>query len=297
MSGPWHETVVLTLLFVNAIVVVELLISLVARKHVYSLAGTLTNVAAYTIYLIIAAIYGYLAYLTMSYIQLMLSIPRLNVGWAYWPLLILAEDFCFYWFHRMSHRLGILWMSHVVHHSSHEFNLSVGLRQTWLPFLGILFWLPLAFAGFRPEHILLVQATSLSYQFFMHTQLINLPRFWGWVFNTPSHHRVHHGMNREYIDRNFAGVFIIWDRLFRTFEPERAPVRFGIHEPSPRGEVLFVQLWGPVQFAKNILLRSEISEDRDVYALQRNSVVLAAIFLVLSIVVFAIVLKNPRWFI
>ena len=287
----------MTLLFVNAIVVVELLVSLVARKHVYSLAGTLTNIAAYTIYLVIAAIYGYLAYLTMSYVQLTLRIPRLEIGWVYWPLLILAEDFCFYWFHRLSHKVGILWMSHVVHHSSDEFNLSVGLRQTWLPFLGILFWLPLAFAGFLPGHILLVQAASLSYQFFMHTQLINLPRFWGWLFNTPSHHRAHHGMNREYIDRNFAGVFIIWDRIFGTFEPERAPVRFGIHEPSPRGEVLFVQLWGPAQFAKNIFLRSEIPEDRDVYALQRTSVILAAIFLAISIVVFAVVIRNPRWFI
>jgi sterol desaturase/sphingolipid hydroxylase (fatty acid hydroxylase superfamily) len=221
MSQPWHETVVLTLLFVNAIVVVELLISVVARKHVYSLAGTLTNVAAYTIYLIIAAIYGYLAYLTMTYIQLVLRIPKLNIGWVYWPLLIIAEDFCFYWFHRLSHKLDILWMSHVVHHSSHEFNLSVGLRQTWFPFLGIFFWLPLAYAGFLPEHILLVQAASLSYQFFMHTQIIDLPRFWGWVFNTPSHHRVHHGMNREYIDRNFAGVFIVWDRLFRTLSRNR----------------------------------------------------------------------------
>jgi len=292
----WQQSVIYTLVFVNAVVLFEVLLGFTLRRKVYSLGGTLTNVAAYTIYLIIAAIYGYVEYLLLSYLQLMFSVKQLEPGWWYWLALILADDFCFYWFHRLSHKLGILWMAHVVHHSSHEFNLSVGLRQTWLPFLGMLFWLPLAFAGFKPEHILLVQAASLSYQFFMHTQLINLPRFWGWVFNTPSHHRVHHGMNAEYIDRNFAGVLIIWDRLFGTFEPEKNPVRFGIHEPSPRGEILFVQLWGPVQFAKNLFLRAEHPTGEDVYARQKTSPLLAAVLLVLALILFALVIHNPRWF-
>lgn len=292
----WTQTAAFTLALVNLIVLFEFLFSLVLRRRVYSLAGTLTNVSAYTIYLIIAAIYGYSEYLLMSYMQLTLHVPQLAQGWWYWPALILADDFCFYWFHRLSHKLGILWMSHVVHHSSNEFNLSVGLRQTWLPFLGIFFWLPVAIAGFKIEHILMVQAASLSYQFMMHSQIINLPKTWGLIFNTPSHHRVHHGMNEQYIDQNFAGTLIIWDRLFKTFTPERATVNFGIHEPSPRGEVLFVQLWGPLQFLKGFFIRSTHHEG-DPYSAQRSSVFLAVAFLLISLTAFYAVISNPRWFI
>lgn len=294
----WQNSAILTLAAVNGVVLLELLIGLIMRRRVYSLTGTLTNVSAYTVYLIIAAIYGYLEYLLLSYLQLAFATPRLTVSWWYWPLLILADDFCFYWFHRTSHKLGILWMSHVVHHSSNEFNFSVGLRQTWLPFLGILFWLPLAFFGFRPEHILLVQAASLTYQFLMHTQLINLPRAFGLIFNTPSHHRVHHGMNTEYIDRNFAGVLIIWDRLFRTFTSEKAGVTFGIHEPPGRGEILFAQLHGPWQFIKNIFTRNKSRPpEADAYTKQKTSVALVAFFLLLSLTIFAAAIYKPRWFI
>ncbi len=294
----WQQSVVWTLACVNAIVLAELLISLVMSRRVYSLAGTLTNISAYTIYLIIAAIYGYAEYLIMSYLQLSLATPKLPLTWWYWALLILADDFCFYWFHRLSHKLGILWMSHVVHHSSHEFNLSVGLRQTWLPFLGIIFWLPLALAGFKVEHILLVQAASLSYQFFMHTQLVDLPRFWGLVLNTPSHHRVHHGMNPEYIDKNFAGVFILWDRLFKTFAPEKNTVKFGIHAPAPRGEVVFVQIWGPWAFVKNLFSRPQphTAETTGVYSRQKTSALFALILLILSLLATYVAIKNPRWF-
>ena len=162
------------------------------------------------------------------------------------------------WFHRLSHKFGFLWFSHVVHHSSNEFNLAVWLRQTWLPFVGMVFWLPLGLVGFKPEHILLMQAASLSYQFLMHTQLINLPKACGWVCNTPSHHRVHHGRNAEYIDKNFGGVLIVWDRLFRSFFPERVAVDYGIDEIPARGEVWFVQLWGPWQYVRSWFRKGEL---------------------------------------
>jgi len=289
---PWNETVLYTLALVNIFVATEYLISVLVGRQVFTIAGTMTNISAYTIYLIIAAIYGYAEYLIMSYLQLSIGVPALAQTWWYWPTIILADDFCFYWFHRASHKIGLLWMSHVVHHSSNEFNLSVGLRQTWLPFLGILFWLPLALAGFKIEHILMVQAASLSYQFFMHTQLINLPRFWGGIFNTPSHHRVHHGMNPEYIDRNFAGAFIIWDRLFGTFTPEKNPVEFGIHEPAPRGEIIIAQFWGLLSF-----LRIPFARKRLRYENQSTSVLAACTILFAALLLFALVVNNPRWFI
>lgn len=294
---PWSQTAPLILFIVTALVTIEWLLSLLLRKKVYSFAGAMTNIADYTIYLIVAAIYGYLEYLLLVYLQLSLTITRLPVLWWYWLLLFLADDFCFYWFHRLSHGLKVLWMTHVVHHSSNEFNLAVGLRQTWLPFPGMIFWLPLGFAGFRPEHILLMQAASLSYQFLMHTQLINLPRFFGLLLNTPSHHRVHHGRNAECIDKNFGGVLIVWDRLFRSFAPERAAVDYGIDEIPARGEVLFVQLWGPWQYLRSLFRTGEAPTVQQDYAAQTTSPVLSAMIFLAALALFFIVVRNPRWFI
>lgn len=291
---PWQTTAILTLAAVNALVLGEWLLSLAVRRRVYTIAGALTNIADYTIYLVIAALYGYTEYLLIVWLQFEFSVARLTQNGFYWLALFVADDFCFYWFHRLSHKLGILWMSHVVHHSSNEINLSVGLRQTWLPFLGMLFWLPLAFAGFAPEHVLAMQAASLTYQFLMHTQLLNMPRIAGLVLNTPSHHRVHHGMNPEYIDKNFAGVLIIWDRLFKTFSAEKSPVEFGIHAPSPRGEVVSVQLWGPRQFLLGLAGRPATQRS---YAAQKTSALLAALLLVAALGLFALAIVNPRWFI
>lgn len=294
---PWQQTAPLVLLGVTLAVVFEWLLGLVMHRKVYSFTGALTNISGYTIYLVIAAIYGYVEFLLFSYVQLSLPVPALPISGLYWLLLFLADDFCFYWFHRMSHRLGILWLSHVVHHSSNEFNLAVGLRQTWLPFLGMLFWLPLAFAGFRPEHILLMQAASLSYRFLMHTQLINLPRFFGKVFNTPSHHRVHHGRNAEYIDKNFGGLLIVWDRLFRSFAPERAAVDYGIDQIPARGEVLFAQIWGPWQYLLSWFRSGGAPTVQADYAAQKTSPVIAAFFFAAALAFLFAVLKNARWFI
>jgi sterol desaturase/sphingolipid hydroxylase (fatty acid hydroxylase superfamily) len=150
-------------------------------------------------------------------------------GVAFWAALLIAEDFCYYWFHRASHEVRFLWAAHENHHSSRFYNLSTALRQSWTtPFTGILFWAPLPLLGFHPAAILVAQSISLIYQFWIHTELLGPMRHFGWVFNTPSHHRVHHGRNIRYLDRNHAGILIIWDRLFGTFEPEREPVDYGL---------------------------------------------------------------------
>lgn len=146
-----------------------------------------------------------------------------------WLVLLFAEDKCYYWFHRMHHEVRFLWAAHVVHHSSERFNLSTALRQPLLtPFTGPIFWTPLALVGFPPAMILTAQAWSLIYQFWIHTEAIDRLGPFEWIFNTPSHHRVHHGANVEYLDRNHAGIFIIWDRLFGTYEREDARVVYGL---------------------------------------------------------------------
>ncbi len=150
------------------------------------------------------------------------------VWWA-WPLAILGDDFCYYWFHRASHEVRFLWAAHENHHSSRHYNLSTALRQSWTtPFTGPLFWAPLALLGVEPLMILTAQGISLVYQFWIHTELIDRLGPFEAIFNTPSHHRVHHGRNVRYLDRNHGGILIVWDRLFGTFEPESEPVDYGL---------------------------------------------------------------------
>ncbi len=151
--------------------------------------------------------------------------------WWVWGLLFFAEDFSYYWFHRVSHGSRFFWASHVVHHSSQKYNLGTALRQTWTGNLtgSFVFWLWLPLLGFHPVMVLTMQAISLIYQFWIHTETIGkLPRPIEWVFNTPSHHRVHHGSDVKYLDMNHAGVLIIWDRLFGTFQPEEEHPTYGL---------------------------------------------------------------------
>ncbi|QLQ36064.1 sterol desaturase family protein [Micromonospora robiginosa] len=149
--------------------------------------------------------------------------------WWTWAIVFFADDLAYYWFHRSHHEVRVLWASHVVHHSSVHYNLSTALRQSWTPMTSLPFWLPLALLGIPPWMIFLQQSISLLYQFFLHTERVGkLPRPIEWVFNTPSHHRVHHGSNTEYLDRNYGGILIVWDRLFGSFAPEGAAVRYGL---------------------------------------------------------------------
>lgn len=156
-----------------------------------------------------------------------------TVWWA-WPVCFVLDDLKYYWVHRFGHRVRWFWASHVNHHSSQHYNLSTALRQTWTGglTLGFVFALPLVMLGFHPLMIAICAGFNLIYQFWIHTEAIGkLPRWFEAVMNTPSHHRVHHAINPRYLDRNFAGVFIVWDRIFGTFEeerPEEERIRYGI---------------------------------------------------------------------
>jgi sterol desaturase/sphingolipid hydroxylase (fatty acid hydroxylase superfamily) len=155
---------------------------------------------------------------------------EISFVWWTWILLLFAEDFCYYWFHRISHESRLFWASHVVHHSSKKYNLSTALRQTWSgSFYTFIFWFPLILIGFHPVLVLVQMSVSLIYQYWIHTELITkMPKWFEAVFNTPSHHRVHHATNPQYLDRNHAGIFIIWDKLFDSFEPEVEKPIYGL---------------------------------------------------------------------
>jgi sterol desaturase/sphingolipid hydroxylase (fatty acid hydroxylase superfamily) len=145
----------------------------------------------------------------------------LGYRWWVWVLLFFGDEISYYCFHRASHECRLFWASHVVHHSSQRYNLSTALRQSWTGTItGWIFWMWLPLMGFHPMMVLTMQAISLLYQFWIHTELVRSMGPLEFVLNTPSHHRVHHGSNARYIDRNHAGTLIIWDRLFGTFEPE-----------------------------------------------------------------------------
>ncbi|QMT60288.1 sterol desaturase family protein [Legionella sp. PC997] len=167
-----------------------------------------------------------------------------------WILLWLGVDFCYYWYHRASHRCNFLWIGHSVHHQSENYNLSVALRQGYFQTLtSWVFYLPLALIGFPTWMFVLIASSNTIYQFWIHTQSINRMGLLEIMFNTPSHHRVHHGINPQYIDKNFAGSLIIWDKIFGTFEPEKIPVEYGITEP--------LETWNPfyanVKVVKDVL--------------------------------------------
>ena len=151
-------------------------------------------------------------------------------GVALFLFALVVEDFVYYWNHRFGHEVRFFWAAHVTHHSSQHYNLSTALRQTWTGwFTHLFFYWPLPLLGFDPLLLLSVGSVNLLYQFWIHTEYIQrMPAWFEAVFNTPSHHRVHHGTNVEYLDRNHAGIFIVWDRLFGTFEPEVAPPTYGL---------------------------------------------------------------------
>ncbi|MDC0600137.1 sterol desaturase family protein [Flavobacteriales bacterium] len=163
-----------------------------------------------------------------------------------WSTAFVMSDLAYYWAHRLSHQVNVLWIGHSVHHQSEDYNLGVALRQSVLQKV-LLMWVywPLAILGFPPEIFLTCMAANLLYQFWIHTELIDRMGPLEWVLNTPSHHRVHHGRNPEYIDRNHAGVFIIWDRMFGTFQQEQVKPTYGVTCPTDSFNPVYAQ-WKPV---------------------------------------------------
>ncbi|MCH9666301.1 MAG: sterol desaturase family protein [Actinomycetia bacterium] len=178
-----------------------------------------------------AAIYAYLAPWHLSADQ-----------WYTWVIAVLGVDLLFYAYHRSAHRVRLIWATHQAHHSSQYFNLATALRQKWNNSGEILIWIPLPLLGIPPWMVFVSFSINLIYQFWIHTERIG--KLWRpieFVFNTPSHHRVHHGMDREYLDKNYAGILIIWDRLFGTFQPELFRPHYGLTKPVETFNILKLQ--------------------------------------------------------
>ena len=185
------------------------------------------------------------AFITFGFLSLAMpfQIASLPVTWAMFALCFVVDDLRFYVHHRIAHRCRWVWAMHVVHHSSQQYNLSVALRQSWTKhFTGtMLLKIPLVLIGFDPLMVTFCGVLNATYQFFLHTESVGkMPSWFEAIFNTPSHHRVHHGANPRYLDANYAGTLIVWDRLFGTFVAEDAA------DPPAYGLVKNIESYNPI---------------------------------------------------
>ncbi len=249
-------------------IVLELLYQFKTGKSLYSWWDTKGNLSVIPFYILMAVLWAPVVYWWYDWVY-QARILDWQTAWfdshfpvfiAYWLGLFLLEDLTFYLFHRTSHKVRLLWASHVVHHSSEQFNLSVAWRESWLPFFVFWFWMPLPLLGFHPLSVLLMQAISLYFQVFIHTQSINRLGPLEWFLNTPNHHRVHHASNDAYIDKNFGGVLIIWDRLFNTYQKAGdEKIRFGIKSPIQSNRPVAIQFHEYRSLIKDIMSAKTLS--------------------------------------
>lgn len=213
------------------LLVAEVIVTAIQHKDYYETKDTASSLTMGIGNVIIGFVGKALVFGALSLVyQFRLFTVDMAQWWA-WVLLFFADDFSYYWFHRISHSSRYFWASHVVHHSSMKYNLGTALRQTWTGNItgAFVFWLWLPLVGFSPVAVMTMQAISLLYQFWIHTEHINkFPAPIEFIFNTPSHHRVHHGSDLDYLDKNHAGVLIVWDRLFGTFALENDRPTYGL---------------------------------------------------------------------
>ncbi len=221
-------------------VFIEYLVGRLRGHSPYRLNDSVTDVACGLLNLVVAVFTAFAILLPYAAVYEVFHLVDLRVGspWA-WLLCLVGADLAYYWYHRLSHEHNFLWVAHVVHHQSHEYNLSVGLRQgAFEPLVTWPFYLCLALVGFPPLMFATAHGVLMLYQFFIHTREIDRLGPLELVMNTPSHHRVHHGCDPKYRDRNFGAVFILWDRLFGTWQAEEEEPTYGLVDPTTS--------WNPV---------------------------------------------------
>jgi sterol desaturase/sphingolipid hydroxylase (fatty acid hydroxylase superfamily) len=220
---------------------VELVVGALRGRRVFRGADVANCLALGTLQTVFAVVAGgLLSFLYLkTYEHRLFDLPK-DSAWVFFFAFV-GVDFCYYWFHRVSHRSMLAWATHAPHHSSEDYNLAVALRQGPLqPLCSRFFYLPLALVGVPYEMFALMVSINTLYQFWIHTELIGTLGPIEWIFNTPSHHRVHHGCNGRYLDKNHAGIFIVWDRLFGSFvEEDRS-------DPPIYGTVKPTTTWNPL---------------------------------------------------
>ncbi len=241
----------------------ELIRYAVLKKLNWTLAGdTVTNFVTFGAFVVITYSFFALAYLAVLSWARQFAIFDIELSVATVILAIILADLAYYWEHRFVHRVNLGWATHTVHHSSPFFNISVAYRFGPLDgLMAMAFHVPLALLGFPIFLIFFAELVVQLYQTFLHTEAVKkLPKPVEAVMNTPSHHRVHHGSNPEYLDKNYAGIFIIWDRMFGTFAEEKAPVTYGLVEPINSINPLTVFFHGFTRLGRKVAASRSLGE-------------------------------------
>ncbi len=211
----------------------EMLFSNFRSKGYYSVRGTIYNIYLMLLNMGLDLVFLFITVGVLGFFYEM-SLFRISEPWVYWMVLLIIEDLVFYFLHYVDHYVRFFWAVHVTHHSSEEFNLTVGFRSSvFQPLYRFIWFIPIALCGFKPMDIMFMYSITQIYGILIHTRMIGKLGFFEWFMATPSHHRVHHGSNPRYLDKNLGMVFIIWDRLFGTFveESEEEKVRYGLTKP------------------------------------------------------------------
>jgi len=273
MTAPHYPNVVdmAVPLFVAAILAELLWISLRRKGGRYEARDALTSLLMGAGNVAAGIVFGFIAWGFFNWVW---QFRLFDLGTAWWvvALCFVLDDLRYYWVHRFGHRVRWVWASHVNHHSSQHYNLTTALRQTWTGTFTLMMVVrvPLLLLGFHPAMVIFVGGLNLIYQFWIHTEAINrMPRWFEAVMNTPSHHRVHHGRNPKYLDANYAGVFIIWDKLFGTFVPEdeNEPVEYGLVRNLGTFNLLRVAFHEWIALFRDILRPGLTLKQRLAYAL------------------------------
>jgi sterol desaturase/sphingolipid hydroxylase (fatty acid hydroxylase superfamily) len=243
--------VALAIPFFFLLIGVELVVARACKLRVYRLHDAIASLACGVGEQVIVVFTAGLALAAYAYVADHAALVRLTPGPVTWVALFVLVDHQFYWFHRASHRVNVMWAGHAVHHQSEEYNLSTALRQSWIEnLLAWPFYVPLAFLGFPFGMFVLASTLNTLYQFWIHTRLVGRLGPVEWVMNTPSSHRVHHAVDPEYIDRNYAGMFIVWDRLYGTYAREVAEPTYGTVKPLASFNPLWANVDGWVKLAR-----------------------------------------------
>jgi alkylglycerol monooxygenase len=248
---------------VLSMILFEALFSSIYNKNLYKKEDTLCTVGLLTGNMLM--VFG-LKGATLGFHYFLFQFKLFNLSelmpmWAIWVLTFVIIDLVFYIYHRISHRVNFLWAIHMSHHSSEEMNFAVSFRQAWFgPVSKIPFFMVMPLIGFDPTMIAVAGVISTLWGIVGHTQIIGKLGPLEWIFNTPSHHRVHHGSNAEYIDKNYGNLLIIWDRLFGTFEPEKDKVKYGLVNNVNTYNPTKITLMGWQEIFKNIKNAPSVSE-------------------------------------
>ncbi|MEO8711520.1 MAG: sterol desaturase family protein [Parafilimonas sp.] len=244
------------------IIGLELLLSHISHRKAYTLKGSITNLYLMLVNTGIDLAFRLVYFAILQYFFLHAVMQWQNV-FAYWVILLLAEDFLYYWLHRFDHEIRFFWATHVTHHSSEELNFSVGFRSSvFQPLYRFIYFIPLAWLGFKPLDIAFMFSATQIWGIFVHTKMIKKMGWLEYIFITPSHHRVHHASNPKYLDKNMGMFLVIWDKLFGTFQPELSeeeyqPIKYGLTKNIEKPNAVTIvfhewkQMWKDV-FQKNI---------------------------------------------